>query len=110
MNHPLWYKRPDWFGVVGVPRRYQERDMRLSYVMWQEKVSPLIVMEFLSPGTEDEDLGRTTSTPGRPPTKWQLYEQILRVPYYVIFDRDTDELQVFQQALKGAISPLRACF
>lgn len=97
LNNPLWYKRPDWFGVVGVPRRYQWRDMRLSYVMWQEKVSPLIVVEFLSPGTEDEDLGRITSAPGQPPTKWQLYEQILRVPYYFIFDRYTDELQVFQR-------------
>ena len=95
-NHPLWYKRPDWFGVVGVPRLYQGRDMRLSYVMWQEQVSPLIVVEFLSPGTEDEDLGRTTSGPGRPPTKWQVYEQILRVPYYVIFSRYTEELQVFR--------------
>jgi len=96
VNHPLWYKRPDWFGVVGVPRRYQGRDMRLSYVMWEEKVSPLIVVEFLSPGTEDGDLGRTTSGPGRPPTKWQVYEQILRVPYYVIFSRYTEELQVFR--------------
>ncbi|MBC6424698.1 MAG: Uma2 family endonuclease [Hormoscilla sp. SP5CHS1] len=63
-NHPLWYKRPDWYGVVGVPRRYQGRDMRSSYAMWQEKISPLIVVELLSPGTEDEDLGRTKSTGG----------------------------------------------
>ena len=96
VNHPLWYKRPDWFGVVGVPRLYQGRDMRLSYVMWEENVSPLIVVELLSPGTEDEDLGRTTSEPGRPPTKWQVYEQILRVPYYVIYSRYTEELQVFR--------------
>ncbi len=115
VNHPLWYKRPDWFGVVGVPRLYQGRDMRLSYVMWQEKISPLIVVELLSPGTEDEDLGLTTIAPGKPtvsldkhekivshtcqvtqPTKWHVYEQIMRVPYYVIYNRYTEELQVFR--------------
>ncbi len=99
VRHQLWYKRPDWFGVVGVPRLYQGKDMRLSYVMWQEGVSPFVVVELLSPGTEDEDLGRA-STPmpvmsDRPPSKWQVYEQVLRVPYYVVFDRYTDKLQVF---------------
>ena len=95
-NHPTWYKRPDWFGVVGVPRLYEGRDLRLSYVFWQEKVSPLIVVELLSPGTEEEDLGQTTSQPGKPPTKWEVYERILRVPYYVIYSRYSQELQVFR--------------
>ena len=96
VNHPFWYKRPDWFGVVGVPRLYQGRDLRWSYVIWQEKVSPLIVVELLSPGTEAEDLGQTTSKPGEPPTKWHVYERILRVPYYVIYSRHTEELQIFR--------------
>ena len=95
-NHTKWYKRPDWFGVVGVPRLYQGHDSRLSYVVWQEKVSPFIVIELLSPGTEDEDLGYKTSQPGRPPLKWQVYEQILRVPYYVVFSRYTNEMQAFR--------------
>jgi len=30
VRHAQWYKRPDWFGV-GVPRLYDEVDMRLSY-------------------------------------------------------------------------------
>ena len=68
----------------------------MSYVIWQEKVSPLIVVELLSPGTEDEDLGQTTSQPGKPPTKWEVYERILQVPYYVIYSRYTQELQVFR--------------
>ncbi|HEY9675589.1 MAG TPA: Uma2 family endonuclease [Waterburya sp.] len=96
VTHSNWYKRPDWFGVVGVPRLYDERELRLSYVCWQERVNPLVVVELLSPGTEEEDLGETVSTYGKPPTKWQVYEQILRMPYYVIFSRYTDELQVFQ--------------
>lgn len=34
VSHPSWYKRPDWFGVVGVSRLYEGRELRLSYVTW----------------------------------------------------------------------------
>ncbi len=95
VQHPQWYKRPDWFGVVGVPRLYQGRDLRLSYVSWQERVNPFVVVELLSPGTEDEDLGATQREPNKPPTKWFVYEQILRVPYYVVFSRYSNKLQGF---------------
>jgi Uma2 family endonuclease len=94
-NH-LWYKRPDWFAVLGVPRSNQQKDLRLSYVIWQEGVTPFIVVELLSPGTEQEDLGQTLREVNKPPTKWQVYEQILRVPYYVVFDRYTNKLRAFQ--------------
>lgn len=94
-RHPNWYKRPDWFAVVGVPRLYEQRDLRLSYVIWQEGVNPFVVVELLSPGTEKEDLGQTLREVNQPPTKWEVYEQILRVPYYVVFDRYTDELNIF---------------
>lgn len=96
VNHPLWYKRPDWFLSVGVPRLYEQRDLRLSYVIWQEGVSPFVAVELLSPGTEKEDFGETTSLPGKPPTKWDVYEKILRIPYYIIFDRYTDQLRTFR--------------
>ena len=95
LRHPNWYKRPDWFGVVGVPRLYDGRELRLSYVIWQEQISPFVAIELLSPGTEDEDLGRTVRQPGNPPTKWEVYEQILRIPYYATFSRYTNELQAF---------------
>ena len=95
VNHRLWYKRPDWFGVVGVPRLYEERDLRLSYVIWQEKVSPFVVVELLSPGTEKEDLGKTEREPEKPPTKWEVYEQILKVLYYVVLSRYTRQIKVF---------------
>lgn len=94
-NH-LWYKRPDWFAVLGVPRSNQQKDLRLSYVIWQEGVTPFIVVELLSPGTEQEDLGQTLREVNKPPTKWQVYEQILRIPYYVVFDRYTNQLRAFQ--------------
>lgn len=99
VRHPQWYKRPDWFGVVGTPRLYEQKDLRLSYVIWQEGISPFIVVELLLPGTEKEDLGQTLREVNQPPTKWEVYQNILRVPYYVVFNRYTDQLQAF--ALQG---------
>lgn len=121
VRHPRWYKRPDWFLVVGVPRLYDETDLRLSYVIWQEGVDPLVVVELLSPGTEAEDLGEnvrsedliqvpaaesnqaeesrriqeTGETTKQPPRKWDVYERMLRVPYYVVFSRYTNRLRAF---------------
>lgn len=89
-----WYKRPDWFAVVGVSRLYQGKDLRLSYVLWQEGVRPVVAIELLSPGTQEEDLGRRPQ--GKQPGKWKVYEQILGVPYYITFNRYNDELQAFQ--------------
>lgn len=95
-NHTLWFKRPDWFAVLGIPRLYQQTELRLSYVVWQEGVDPNVVVELLSPTTEKEDLGKTLRETNQPPTKWEVYEKILRVPYYIIFDRYTNHLRVFQ--------------
>ncbi|MBW4542873.1 MAG: Uma2 family endonuclease [Symplocastrum torsivum CPER-KK1] len=120
VRHAQWYKRPDWFGVVGVPRLYDEVDMRLSYVVWQEGINPYVIVELLSPGTEKEDLGEfdeeklppeskkvadngQTIEPQReekPPRKWEVYEWILRIPYYVVFSRYTNQLRAFK--LDGA--------
>jgi Uma2 family endonuclease len=95
-QHPQWYKRPDWFLAVGVPRLYKEQDLRLSYVVWDEGVNPAVVVELLSPGTEKEDLGQTGSGAGEPPPKWQVYERILKVPYYVLYDRYSDTLSGYR--------------
>ena len=118
-RHPLWYKRPDWFGVVGVSRLYDEVDMRLSYVVWQEGVNPFVIVELLSPGTEKEDLrdDRENVPPAsagvadngqisqeqsqeKPLRKWEVYEQVLRIPYYVVFSRYTNRMRAFK--LDGA--------
>ena len=44
IKHSGWYKRPDWFASVGVPRLYDGEDLRLSYLVWQEGVNPLVVV------------------------------------------------------------------
>jgi Uma2 family endonuclease len=101
-----WYKRPDWFVALDVPRLYDGSELRMSYVIWQEEVSPSVIVELISPGTEKEDLGETESDEGEAPTKWTVYEQILRVPYYIIYDRYKNILRAYQlidgkyQALK----------
>jgi Uma2 family endonuclease len=95
VKHPQWYKRPDWFLVLGVPASQTQQDLRLSYVLWQEGEAPFLMVELLSPGTEAEDLGQTLRIVGKPPTKWQVYEQMLRVPYYAIFDRYSNQFRMF---------------
>jgi Uma2 family endonuclease len=119
-DHLSWYKRPDWFLAIGVPRLYGGSKARWSYVLWDEKVPPTLTVEFLSPGTEAEDLGpfyvpkqaRTRKTPRtpaplppmtrdpgsgpKPPRKFEVYEQILKVPHHVVYDSDTELLRYFQ--------------
>ncbi len=102
-QHEQWYKRPDWFAVVGLSPLYQGRESRYSYVVWDEKVIPLLVVELLSAGTEDEDLGRTASLPQKPPTKWEVYENILQIPYYVVFSRQTNQVQFFKLTPTGYV-------
>jgi Uma2 family endonuclease len=97
-----WYKRPDWFLVVGVSRLYQGLTTRSSYVIWDEQVPPVLVVEFLSPGTEAEDLGRfapkppAPTKPGKPPHKFTVYEEILKIPHYVVFDEPKQQIRYFR--------------
>lgn len=126
VQHHQWYKRPDWFLALGVPRLYEGRELRSSYVTWQEGRSPSIVVELLSPGTAKEDLGEalgtaveqtqgelmpnnpddgsqpksTNSDKVKPPRKWEVYEQILRVPHYFVYSRYNQQLRYFK--LDGA--------
>jgi Uma2 family endonuclease len=94
--HPLWHKRPDWFLALGVAPARTQKELRLSYVFWQEQVSPFLVVELLSPGTEDDDLGNVSQQAGKPTVKWDVYEQVLKVPFYVVYDRYENQLRVFE--------------
>ena len=101
-EHTGWHKRPDWFLAVGASRLYRGVVPRSSYVMWEEKIAPTIVIEFLSPGTEGEDLGRFYDKPrsvkkrGNPPEKFVVYEKILRIPNYIVYDWRTTQLRYFR--------------
>ncbi|CAK0773031.1 Uma2 domain-containing protein [Gammaproteobacteria bacterium] len=103
-HHPKWYKRPDWFVVLNPPHfREYEKEMRMSYVVWQEEAAPTLVLEMLSPGTEDEDLSWRLSDnlENRPPSKWEVYERLLQVPLYVVYNHRTKELFVFRWMTDG---------
>ena len=92
-----WHKLPDWFAVVEVDAIYQRRDLKLSYVIWDENVRPFVVVELLSPGREKEDWGqKTLPRIDGPPTKWQIYEEILQIPYYFVFHQDRGKIQAFK--------------
>jgi len=122
VHHPLWHKRPDWFLAVGIPFLYDGHDLRRSYVVWQEGQAPNLVIEFLSPRTEREDLGRffeerdwiSENTRNlelepkseeravrpdeltSPPSKLTVYETYLRVPHYIVYSRYTQRLRYFK--------------
>ena len=96
VRHTGWHKRPDWFMVLDVECATQQEDLRRSYVVWQEGVNPFLVVELLSPGTETDVLGQTLREINRPPTKWQVYEQLLHIPYYAVFDLYENHFRLFQ--------------
>jgi Uma2 family endonuclease len=88
--------RPDWFGAVDVPNLYEGRRTRKSYVVSVEGKPPFIIVEGLSKGTEDGDLGRGAWPKENAPSKWDVYETVLKIPYYVTINHETDEVQLFR--------------
>jgi hypothetical protein len=44
----------------------------------------------------EKNLGHALREINQPPTKWQVYERILRIPYYIVFARDPDKFRAFQ--------------
>lgn len=81
-------KAPDWFLVPEVPRLL-DGQMRRSYVLWQEEVSPLLVLEYVSgDGTEEHD--RTPDV-----GKYWVYENRIRATYYGIYDPNLATLEMF---------------
>jgi Uma2 family endonuclease len=81
-------KAPDWFLVPGVPPML-EGEYRRSYVLWQEVVKPLLVIEYVSgDGSEERD---KTPYSG----KFWVYEKAINASYYVIFDSRKCEFEVY---------------
>ncbi|WP_369806397.1 Uma2 family endonuclease [Cylindrospermopsis raciborskii] len=94
---------PDWFYVPGVPSRLKGQ-LRRSYVLWKEKVPPLIVIEFASkngkeekdssPPPEGNEIDPETNKPKKAGKFW-VYEQAVKVPYYAIFNSFKGTLEVY---------------
>ncbi|MGF1491725.1 MAG: Uma2 family endonuclease [Microcoleaceae cyanobacterium] len=94
-KQPEAYKQPDWFVVLGV-KPLPLGHWWHSFLPWQESVNPLLVVELLDSETYSEDLGKTVPGSGHTPTKWDVYERILKIPYYIVFEGETSRLDVFQ--------------
>jgi Uma2 family endonuclease len=80
------FRGPDFFAVLGVPKRE-----RKSWVVWQEGKGPDVVIELLSESTAAQDKGE----------KKDIYQDRLRVPEYFGFDPFTAECAGF--ALRNSI-------
>jgi Uma2 family endonuclease len=89
VNGNLVIKAPDWVYVPSV--QTLEADRR-SYTPNLQGATPIVVMEFLSHNDGGEYSVKRTFPPG----KWFFYEQILRIPVYVIFEPADGLLEIYQ--------------
>ncbi|GAB4202218.1 MAG: Uma2 family endonuclease [Coleofasciculaceae cyanobacterium] len=89
---------PDWFYVPGVPPKL-DGEIRRSYVLWREFITPTIALEFASgDGSEERDrtpLSRSTQGPLTKPGKFWVYERVMRIPFYGIYEVKNGKLEVY---------------
>lgn len=93
-------KAPDWAWIPATTASREEIDR--SYTPRLEGDVPIVVMEFLS-YTEGGEYSVKTSYP---PGKWFYYEQVLRVPNYVIFKPSDGTIEVFSLNDEGLYKPV----
>jgi Uma2 family endonuclease len=80
---------PDWFYVPNVPPTLNGKTRR-SYVLWQEYISPLIALEFVSGnGAEERD-----KTPWK--GKLWIYEQVIKPAFYGIYEVNKASIEVYE--------------
>jgi Uma2 family endonuclease len=80
---------PDWFYVPNVPPTLNGKTRR-SYVLWQEYISPLVVLEFVSGnGSEERD-----KTPWK--GKLWIYEQVIKPAFYGIYEVNKASIEVYE--------------
>ncbi len=89
---------PDWFYVGNVPPTLNGQ-IRRSYVLRREYISPLIALEFASgDGSEERDttpLSRFEGGETIKPGKFWVYERIIHIAYYGIYEIKTGKLEVY---------------
>ena len=90
----LKHLAPDLFVAFGVGKH-----LRDNYLMWEE-TPPRVVIELTSPSTRDDDVG----------PKFLLYQDVLRVKEYILFDPRGDLLTPAMQGwrlTRGVYRPIR---
>lgn len=80
---------PDWFYVPNVPPTLNG-ELRRSYVLYQEFIPPLIVLEFVS-GNGDEERDKTPYE-----GKFWIYENVIRPAYYAIYEEKKASVEVYE--------------
>jgi Uma2 family endonuclease len=87
-------RAPDWFYVPDVPPML-DGEFRRSYVLWQELIRPLLVIEYVSgDGSEERDV---TPYEG----KFWIYERAIAAGFYAIFECEKASVEVYR------LDPLR---
>lgn len=82
-----YYRGPDLFFVDHVPHK-----PRKAWVSWEEGGRlPDLIVELLSPSTEDVDRG----------VKMDLYARVFRTPEYYLYDFDTAVLEAYRLSGKA---------
>jgi Uma2 family endonuclease len=94
-------RAPDWFYVPNVPRMMLQGIVRRSYVLWQEHIRPLVVMEFVS-GDGSEERDRTPKT-----GKFWIYEHGIQAQFYAIYERDPGRVELYRSEA-GRYQPVAA--
>lgn len=95
---------PDWFFVAGVPPKL-DGIVRRSYVVWREFIAPTIALEFASgDGSEERDWASAQPSDRTPlsrsngttrPGKFWVYERIINIPFYSIYEINSGRLEVY---------------
>jgi Uma2 family endonuclease len=100
VNDRIVVKAPDW---AYIPRIWSTRDdVERSYTPHLDGEVPAIVLEFLS----QTDGGEFSNQSEYPFGKWFFYEQILKVPYYGVFEPDSGDLALYQLSPTGTYQRL----
>ena len=88
---------PDWFYVPNVPPTL-DGEYRRSYVMWQEFVSPFIILEFVS-GNGSEERNKTpllrSGKQETKPGKFWIYENVIHPVFYGIYEVSKASVEVY---------------
>jgi Uma2 family endonuclease len=95
---------PDWFYVPNVPPALNGQ-MRRSYVLWQEYIAPLIILEFVSGnGSEERDntpLPTLEDEGDRKAGKFWIYEQVIRPAFYGIYEVKKASIELYHLVENG---------
>ena len=79
---------PDWYYVPNVPPLL-DGEMRRSYVMWEEYLAPLLIVEFVSE-SEGHERDRTPRA-----GKFWIYERVIKPAFYVIYEAAIAGVEVY---------------